>query len=321
MGRKRRRFVSRRELAIGMIGPAALATALGIGLLWLQQPVKLEVSVAGAQADHRAPASDRAAPATLARGDLTETPILASALPDGGASQPILPMFRTVCCRRADNTAYWTAAEWCDDVGAAVDDRMCDVQLPALPSATKPAPAGAPAPEAMTFTQCLRMSANDDLGTSLDARCSVLLETVCCERRGRVGEAMRGDCQESGPSREVDPQLCEPICCHRPSVPSTLWDNRGNCGDVSDRHALIVAEDKCEEVCCQMPAGSMRRDGRRACAARGGSARALSTCGTTVTVENKELVDSERGHLAEDVGKVDVETMVNPRLPAVSPFQ
>jgi hypothetical protein len=323
MGRKRQRRSNRREVVIGMIGPMALAVALGLAIVWWQRPVRLEVSLTGAQAQSSSPSSDRADPASVPHGAPDPSLVATVSLPDGGApGDRAAGAFRTVCCRRADNTAYWTAAEWCDDVGAAVDEKLCEIKLPEPVIAAGAEADGLPAagvPSPITYTQCLRMAAEDDLKARLDARCALLLETVCCEQHGRVTETPRGECQEESKSREVDPRMCEPVCCHRPAVPSVLWDNRGNCGDASDRGALVVAEDKCEEVCCQMPDRTMRRDGRRACITRGGTSRATSSCGTTVTIEGKGNVDADRARLGDEMyHRVDLE--VDERLPAASPF-
>ena len=77
-----------------------------------------------------------------------------------------------VCCQRADNLAYWTTAEWCDDVGGAVDDRLCaephDDAASDEPAASSASAATAAAPAAEN-------------------------PVVCCEHHGHVAEVRRSE--------------------------------------------------------------------------------------------------------------------------------
>jgi hypothetical protein len=196
---------------------------------------------------------------------------------------------RIVCCRRGEDDALWTTAGMCEQMGTIADERLCPTAAPpAAVPALKPILASAsstpapPSPEQMAIVR------------------AHLAESVCCESNGRTSRMSRSECNASIDNSEVDGRSCEPVCCYRGAAQTTEWDSRGNCGGPSDPTSVVVSEDKCEEICCQMPDQTLRRDGRRTCVNRGGSPRALFHCGASVTaMKQLPVTDPERIHAGE----------------------
>jgi hypothetical protein len=200
-------------------------------------------------------------------------------------------VFRPVCCRRADSTPYWASAQWCDDIGAAVEDNLCQEESKEVCCEFSAATHAA----ADRVRWVSRETCSESRGEERsEDRCSVLLENVCCEFEGKVSEAMRRDCKAAD-HHEVDPSQCEPVCCHRQTNKSMGWELRGNCGGKNDTSTVTVNEGKCEEICCQMPDRSFYLADRPVCAQRGGVVKSIVDCGTTVQVQRTEFTNPDKG--------------------------
>ena len=200
-------------------------------------------------------------------------------------------VFRPVCCRRADSTPYWATAQWCDDIGAQVEDALCQEESKEVCCEYNEAThAAADRLRWVTRDSCLASHGEE----RADERCSVLLENVCCEFEGKVSETMRRECKAAD-HHEVDSSQCEPVCCHRQANKSMGWELRANCGGKNDTSTVMVSEGKCEEICCQMPDRTFYLADRPVCAARGGVVKSIVDCGTTVQVQRAEFMNPDKG--------------------------
>ncbi|HEY0713897.1 MAG TPA: hypothetical protein VGF45_14550, partial [Polyangia bacterium] len=209
--------------------------------------------------------------------------------------------------------------QWCDDVGGAVDDSLCEGQSRETCCEYEE---GTRLPENrlawISRDECRR---TNGLERSED-HCAVFLENVCCEQNGRVSEVMRRDCQTSANRRIVDASQCEPVCCRKPNAQANMWESRGNCGGKASPNATMVDDTRCEEVCCQLPDRTMRRLDRRDCAAHAGLLKSIVDCGTTVEVERPDLpADPDvQTTTPKPPGPSELGTELRPP-PVASPFQ
>jgi hypothetical protein len=316
-----------REIALGVFGPIAIV-ASGLLIAQLTQGPSLpsrpgeridpggDLAVA-TPPDAPPPASDKNAAVFDPWGDAEDAPstitrsVPSARAPSNGRTDT--KGFKTVCCQRASGSAYWTAAEWCDDVGAAVDENLCaqvfvgSPHLPTRSNATPPLPPPSLAPNATDDCR------DPEAGRRMS--CALGREPVCCEALGEAFQTSRALCGTGPGRREVSPAHCESICCHHPQSKSSTWESRASCQ--ASRAASVVDDDRCEEICCQLPDGALKRTVPRICAAREGKARAITACGTTVAVENA----NDREALEEgNTTFVDVDVNVNTRLPPATPF-
>lgn len=229
--------------------------------------------------------------------------------------------FRRVCCMRADNTAYWTTAAWCDDLGAAVDDALCNREATSDVCCESPV-AGSASETRMSFVSaddCRRQYGRE----RSPERCDPLIENVCCEVQGIVARTTRRECKAIGTARETAASQCEPVCCNRPASRSAQWESRGNCDGDGGEAGFVVDNESCAEVCCQLPDRSYKRDERKSCGAVGGSVRPMKECGTmvTVTMEEPDLEDDDDktqwGKMDDASSHVDL----GRRPPPASPYQ
>ena len=323
-GRQRRGAKARFEVAVMVIGFGALA-ASGVvmavtGVRRAQQVVAQRPEAAVAVGDPTEPHLVRASMAQICcrqeNGALTVLPAARCQSSNGESVGMELcnAVFKPVCCRRADNTPYWSTGQWCDDVGGAVDDALCQEQTRDICCEYDE---GSRLPE-NRISWVSRDECRQGGGLErAEEQCATFLEMVCCESEGRVTETMRRDCRGSLNRREVDSKQCEPVCCHKPNAQSTLWESRANCGAKASPGATLVDDTRCEEICCQLPDKSLRRIDRRDCSAGSGDIRSIVDCGTTVEVERPDLPTDTELEPAP-VGQVLPESRPPP---AASPYQ
>jgi hypothetical protein len=187
---------------------------------------------------------------------------------------------KPVCCKRA-GLSDWSDAQGCAKRGGTpVDEMACRTQYDLICCEFPRTP---PMPSSWVAwagrDQCTK-----DKGTERPkARCEDPLETVCCQQPGAgnvVAEMTRQNCQLKN-HREVGPEQCLQVCCHRKES-GTRWESRASC---SGKDARAVMSRECDDVCCRLPNGkkSLLKEGD--CRDRGGHSDPLTLCGTTVEVE------------------------------------
>ncbi|HEY0710454.1 MAG TPA: hypothetical protein VGG33_26860, partial [Polyangia bacterium] len=217
-------------MIIGFGAVAASGVVMAVtGVRRVQQAKQPELTLASAEVAPPSPAITRsgAGGQVCCRHDTGSLTVLPSSRCESSNGESVSmelcnAVFKPVCCRRADNAPYWSTGQWCDDVGGAVDDSLCEEQSREICCEYEE---GTRLPENrlswISRDECKR---TNGLERSED-HCAVFLENVCCESNGRVSEVMRRDCQPTANRRIVDASQCEPVCCRKPNAQANMWES------------------------------------------------------------------------------------------------
>jgi hypothetical protein len=187
---------------------------------------------------------------------------------------------KPVCCKRI-GLSDWSDAQGCTKRGGTVVDEMsCRTQYDLVCCEF---PRTREMPSSFVAWAGRDQCAKDKGAERPKSRCEDPLETVCCQQPDdshAVAESSRQNCQTKN-YREVPPDQCAQVCCHRESS-GTRWEAKASCGG---KRTQVLSSRECDDVCCKVPGkrGVVAKDGD--CRDKGGEASALSECGTTVEVE------------------------------------